>query len=74
MHRGYAPCAYLQSPEQLATVLYPGDVKQLVDGSVCQLRAELRVGLDGVQDLLLVFAPGNLQQDGDDGVGTRLPR
>ncbi|KAG7273782.1 hypothetical protein CRUP_003282 [Coryphaenoides rupestris] len=47
--------AYLQGPEQLAAVLYPGDVKQLVDGAVGQLRAELRVRLDGVQDLVFVL-------------------
>lgn len=40
--------SYLQSSEQLAAMLYPGDVKQLIDGSVGQLRAELCVSLNGI--------------------------
>lgn len=40
--------SYLQRPEQLAAVLYPGNVKQLIDGSVGQLRAKFRVSFDGI--------------------------
>lgn len=47
--------SYLQSSEQLAAVLYPGDVKQLIDGSVGQLGAKLCVSLDGIQDLVFVL-------------------
>ena len=56
---------YLQGSEQLAAVLYPGDVKQLVDGAVGQLRPELRVRLDGIQDLVLVLRPGHLTDNID---------
>lgn len=43
-------------------MLYPRNVKQLIDGSVGQLRAELCVRLDGVQDLVFVLGSTDLKQ------------
>ena len=57
-------CSDLQGPQQLAAVLYPGDVKQLVDGPVGQLRPVLSVGLNGIQNLVLIFGAGHLTQEG----------
>lgn len=57
--------SYLQSSEQLAAVLYPGDVKKLIDGSVGQLGAKLCVSLDGVQDLVFILGSSHLKKDRD---------
>lgn len=54
--------SYLQSSEQLAAVLYPGDVKQLIDGSVGQFRAKLCVSLDGIQDLVFILGSSHLKK------------
>ena len=42
-------------------MLYPGDVKQLIDGSVGQLRAKLCVSLNGIQDLVLILGSSHLK-------------
>lgn len=44
-------------------MLYPGDIKQLVDRSVGQLRAELCVDLDGIQDLVFILGACDLNRD-----------
>lgn len=54
--------SYLQSAEQLAAMLYPGDVKQLIDGSVGELRAKLCVSLDSVQDLVFILWSSHLKK------------
>lgn len=56
--------SYLQSSQQLAAVLYPCNVKQLIDGSMGKFRAKLCVSLNGVQDLVFVLGPAHLQQKG----------
>lgn len=53
----------LQRSQKLAAVLYSGDVKQLVDGSMGQLRAKLCVGLDGIQDLFFILGACDLNGD-----------
>lgn len=54
--------SYLQSSEQLAAMLYPGDVKKLIDGSVGQLRAKLCVSLNGIQDLVFILWSSHLKK------------
>jgi len=51
----------LQCSQQLAAVLNPGDVEQLVNGSMGQLGSLFCVHLDRVQDLILVLGAGDLQ-------------
>lgn len=43
-------------------MLYPGDVEQLIDGSVGQLRTELCVSLNGIQDLVLILGSSHLKR------------
>lgn len=52
--------SYLQGPKQLAAVLYPCNVKQLIDGSVGKLRAKLCVSLNGIQYLVFIFGSSHL--------------
>lgn len=55
--------SYLQSSKQLAAVLYPRNVKQLIDGSMGKLRAKLCVSLNGIQDLVFILGPTHLEQN-----------
>lgn len=43
-------------------MLYPCNVKQLIDGSMGKLRAKLCVSLNGIQDLIFILGPTHLDQ------------
>lgn len=53
--------ADLQGPQKLVAAFDACDVEKQVDGPRGDLRPVLRVGLDGVQHLLLVFVTTHLE-------------